>query len=175
MTDFRTCRIKQLLLPPPCLSNELHVTLADSPLLAHSIEGRGYRQVITEHNWDIWGVGCDVTIYSRLSDEKTNFLFCVSEWNNFLVCNINHSCSCFRIKKNRLSSRFPVEHILRRFRCTTFKINISGFFSISVYARNRICFERSGAGNEKCFKDVMNTTVRIITDLDRTYVIKYCR
>lgn len=43
-----------------------------------------------------------------------------------------------------------------------------------VYARNRICFERSGAGNEKCFKDVMNTTVRIITDLDRTYVIKYC-
>lgn len=43
-----------------------------------------------------------------------------------------------------------------------------------VYARNRICFERSGAGNEKCFKDVMNTTVRIITDLDRTYIIKYC-
>lgn len=124
MTDFRTCRIKQLLLPPPCLSNELNTPL----LLAHSIEGRGYRQVITEHNWDIWGVGCDVTIYSRLSDEKTNFLFCVSEWNNFLVCNINHSCSCFRIKKNRLSSRFPVEHILRRFRCTTFKINISGFF-----------------------------------------------
>lgn len=53
-----------------------------------------------------------------------------------------------------------------------------------VYARNRYCFERSGAGNEKCFKEVMNSTVRIITDLnstvriitdlDRTFILKYC-
>lgn len=43
-----------------------------------------------------------------------------------------------------------------------------------VYARNRYCFERSGAGNEKCFKEVMNSTVRIITDLDRSSFIKYC-
>lgn len=46
-----------------------------------------------------------------------------------------------------------------------------------VYARNRYCFERSGAGNEKCFKEVMNYTVRIITDLNstvRTFILKYC-
>lgn len=40
-----------------------------------------------------------------------------------------------------------------------FKINIFGFFFILVYVRNRICFERLGVGNEKCFKDVMNIMV----------------
>lgn len=107
--------------------------------------------------------------------KKQIFYFVFRNETTFWFAILTIHAVAFRIKKNRLSSRFPVEHILRRFRCTTFKINISGFFSISVYARNRICFERSGAGNEKCFKDVMNTTVRIITDLDRTYVIKYCR
>lgn len=127
------------------------------------------------------GWGRDVTMYSRLWDEITkffNFGFPV-----FLVC--NNLSIALGYKKNRHSSRFLVEHILLRwFRCTTFIINIFGF-SIPVYARNRYCFERSGAGNEKCFKEVMNSTVRIITDLnstvriitdlDRTFILKYCR
>ncbi|XP_061195200.1 uncharacterized protein LOC133203437 [Saccostrea echinata] len=43
-----------------------------------------------------------------------------------------------------------------------------------VYARNRYCYEKSGIANEKCFRDVMNSSVRIITDLDQRSVTGFC-
>ncbi|XP_062604809.1 uncharacterized protein LOC134266606 [Saccostrea cucullata] len=43
-----------------------------------------------------------------------------------------------------------------------------------VYARNRYCYEKSGIASEKCFRDVMNSSVRIITDLDQRSVTGFC-
>ncbi|XP_048743588.1 uncharacterized protein LOC125656998 isoform X1 [Ostrea edulis] len=43
-----------------------------------------------------------------------------------------------------------------------------------VYARNRVCYEKSGVANERCFKEVMNSSVRIITELDPSSVTEFC-